>query len=124
MFNLYYDAFNNRHFVEENGTNKIHSNTVSFIRDFETEEEAKKYCKFYDAISEWIFNGMNDNAIFIGKFIRTTASNIKSLKFLGFSEKYELLFKDKDSSTYFYKLTNDEILIVDDIYGKAYTLMV
>ena len=50
MFNLYYDANNGGHFVKEDNTYKIQSNAVSYIRDFETEEEAKQYCKFYDRI--------------------------------------------------------------------------
>ena len=130
MFNIFYDRLEEKHFVVEDGiygVDNIPKSHICFIQGgFETREEAKGYLKLYDgiaAITKVVYDrySLPEKAVLLTTF-ETTKSKIDNLRFLGFSKDYELLVEHFD--TCFYKLTDDELLVVDPIYKKAYIMMV
>ena len=130
MFNIFYNRLEEKHFVVEDriyGVNAIPKSHIIFIRgNFETREEAKGYLNLYDGIADitkvvYDKYSIPEKAVFLTTF-ETSKSKIDNLRFLGFSDEYELLAEYNDC--YFYKLTKDELLVVDSVYQKAYTMMV
>ena len=130
MFNIFYNRLEEKHFVVEDGFYGVvgipKSHICFILGGFETREEAKGYLKLYDgiaAITKVVYDrySIPEKAVLLSTF-ETSKSKIDNLKFLGFSDEYELLAEYNDC--YFYKLTKDELLVVDIIYQKAYTMMV